>query len=274
MAHTRSSLLATVSPRSPRITVTLTMSAPGTPRFTCSTLRCRTRPRSSSSSRILARAARSAVTSSRRRTSSGSASSVTASSVTSSSNMTWHLLAHLAAPLRRSPAPRPASARNASAGGFHHASTAVAEAPSACGRIAEPAREPGTDAFLDVGLVGSLGEGMVLARVDHQLVLGADQRERPVEVDRLADRDVGVVLAVQDQHRRGDVTRVADRAELVVAVRAGPVPAEAAAQVGLCPAELAGADLHGPVGYARAHHRGAEAAGLGDRPGGHAPAGA
>src|SRR5580658_9473344 len=223
MAHTRSVLLAAVSPRLPRMTVTLTMSAPGTPRFTCSTLRCRTRPRSSSSSRIFARAARSALTSSRRRTRAGSASSV---------DMTWHLL----------------------------------------GRIAEPAREPGTDAFLDVGLVGSLGEGMVLPRVDHQLVLGAEQRERTVEVHRLADRDVGVVLAVQDQHRRGDVTRVGDRAEPVVQVRAGPVPAEAAAQVGLRPAELAGADLHGPVGYARAHHRGAEAAGLGDRPGGHEPA--
>ena len=57
-----------------------------------------------------------------------------------------------------------------------------------------------------------------------------------------------------------------------MAVRAGSLPAEAAAQDGFCPAELADADLHAPVGYARAHHRGAEAAGLGGGPGGHEPA--
>ena len=37
-----------------------------------------------------------------------------------------------------------------------------------------------------------------------------------------------------------------------MAVRAGSLPAEAAAEDGFCPAEFADADLHAPVGYARA----------------------
>ena len=44
IAHTRSLLLATVSPASPRSTVTLAMSAPGTESTSWSTLRCSTRP--------------------------------------------------------------------------------------------------------------------------------------------------------------------------------------------------------------------------------------
>ena len=43
---------------------------------------------------------------------------------------------------------------------------------------------------------------MVLARVEHKFVLGSELSERPVEVHRLADRDVGVVFAVQNQDRR------------------------------------------------------------------------
>jgi hypothetical protein len=99
--------------------------------------------------------------------------------------------------------------------------------------IAQPAGEPGADAFQDVDLVGSLGVHVVLARVDHQVVLGAELHERPVEVHCLADRDVAVVFAVQDQHRGCHLRGVRDRAELVVAVRAGAFPAEAAAVGGL-----------------------------------------
>jgi len=46
-----------------------------------------------------------------------------------------------------------------------------------------------------------------------------------VEIYGLAERHVRIVLAVQDQHRRADLRGVGDRAELVVAVRAGPRPA-------------------------------------------------
>src|SRR3984957_6347019 len=44
-------------------------------------------------------------------------------------------------------------------------------------RVAEPVGEPGTDAFQDVDLVGALGEAVVLARVDDQLVLGPELGE-------------------------------------------------------------------------------------------------
>ena len=49
-------------------------------------------------------------------------------------------------------------------------------------------------------------------------------------------------------------------------MRVWPFPAETAAEGGLGPAKLAGGDLDGPVGDARARHRGAEAAGLGAGP--------
>jgi hypothetical protein len=49
-------------------------------------------------------------------------------------------------------------------------------------RLAEPAGEPGAGAFQDVDLVASFGEGVVLARVDHQLVIGAEVRAAPDSV--------------------------------------------------------------------------------------------
>jgi hypothetical protein len=81
------------------------------------------------------------------------------------------------------------------------------ESPSVAGRIAKPVREPGADAFQDIDLVGSLGEAMVLVRVDHQLVLGAELGDRSVEVHRLTD---GKTISIPVDARRafaGTITR-------------------------------------------------------------------
>jgi len=65
----------------------------------------------------------------------------------------------------------------------------------------------------------ALREPVSLTRVDDEFVLDPELAERAVEVHGLADRHVGVVLAVQDQDRGADLRGVGDRAELVVAVR-------------------------------------------------------
>ena len=93
-----------------------------------------------------------------------------------------------------------------------------------------------------------------------------------MEVDRLADRHVGVVLAVHDQHRGADLRRERDRAHLVVRVRAGALPAAAAAERGFQGLTFAGRDEHAPVADPGDHDRGLETVGLPDRPGGHEPA--
>jgi hypothetical protein len=53
-----------------------------------------------------------------------------------------------------------------------------------------------------------------------ELVLDPVVTQRSVEVHGLAERGVGVPLAVEDEHRGADLRGIGDRAELVVAVRA------------------------------------------------------
>src|ERR1700733_13904448 len=140
------------------------------------------------------------------------------------------------------------------------------------GFIANPPVEPGTRAPEQVQLVIALDEPVSLTWVDHEFVLGPVPAERTVEVDRLADRHVGVVLAVHDQHRGTDLRRKRDRAHLVVRVRAAALPAAAAAERGFQGCPFAGRDEHPPVADPGDHDRGLEPVGLPDRPGGHEPA--
>src|ERR1700677_4979993 len=107
----------------------------------------------------------------------------------------------------------------------------MGRAASAIVWIVKPPFEPCAGAPEQVELVVALGEPVSLARVDDELVLGPVPAERAVEVDRLADRHVGVVLAVHDQHRGADLRRKRDRADLVVRVRAGALPAATAAEL-------------------------------------------
>jgi hypothetical protein len=82
-----------------------------------------------------------------------------------------------------------------------------------------------------VKLVIALHEPVSLTWVDDEFVLGPVPAERTVEVDRLADRHVGVVFAVHHQHRGADLRRKRDWADLVVGVRACALPAATAAEL-------------------------------------------
>jgi hypothetical protein len=113
--------------------------------------------------------------------------------------------------------------------------------------------------------------------VDHELVLGAEVTQCPVEVHGLPEGNVGVLGAVQDEHRGADAAGEGDRAERVMRVWTDAVPAGAAAERGLELAVLPGRGEHPPVGDAGVDQRGAKPVGLPDGPGGHeaavAPAG-
>ena len=65
----------------------------------------------------------------------------------------------------------------------------------------KPPPEPCARPAEQIELVIAFRERVSFARVDDELVLDPEPAERTVEVDRLADRHVGVVLAVRDQHR-------------------------------------------------------------------------
>src|ERR1700690_2460732 len=85
---------------------------------------------------------------------------------------------------------------------------------------------------------------MPLPGIDDQVVLGPVPAQGAVEVDRLGERHVGVVLAAHDQHRRADLRGERDRADPVVRVRAGTLPAEAAGQYAVHRPVFAGAGDH------------------------------
>ena len=68
----------------------------------------------------------------------------------------------------------------------------------------EPAVEPGAGAAQDVELVVAFPDRVALSRVDHEFVFDAEVAQRPVEIYGLAEGDVGVLGAVQDEHRGAD----------------------------------------------------------------------
>ncbi len=115
----------------------------------------------------------------------------------------------------------------------------------------------------------ALRDPVSLSRIDDEFVLHLELTQRAVEVRRLAKRHVRVGLAVHDQHRRTDLRRERDRAELMVAMRAWPIPAAATDQVGLQSSEVPGRGEHSPVADAGPHQGRLESVGLPHRPCGH-----